>query len=75
MLGFISHYECHDHDAGDLHPDAPVRLDNTKLVAWLGEEPHTPLDDALRTTLLGMDCLGKDVFPLQPGKIMLHSGA
>ncbi len=27
MLGFISHYECHDHDAGDLHPDAPVRLE------------------------------------------------
>ncbi|PIE07504.1 MAG: deacetylase [Rhodobacterales bacterium] len=27
MLGFISHYECHDHDAGDLHPDAPIRLE------------------------------------------------
>ncbi|HCQ64974.1 MAG TPA: deacetylase [Rhodobacteraceae bacterium] len=27
MLGFISHYECHDHDAGDLHPDAPLRLE------------------------------------------------
>ena len=29
----------------------PVRLDNTKLVALLGEEPHTPLRDAVRTTL------------------------
>ncbi len=29
----------------------PVRLDNTKLVAFLGEEPHTPLLDAVRTTL------------------------
>ncbi len=27
MLGFISHYECHDHDAGEQHPDAPVRLE------------------------------------------------
>ncbi len=27
MLGFISHYECHDHVTGDLHPDAPVRLE------------------------------------------------
>lgn len=29
----------------------PVRLDNAKLVALLGEEPHTPLRDAVRTTL------------------------
>jgi acetoin utilization deacetylase AcuC-like enzyme len=27
LLGFISHYECHDHVTGDLHPDAPVRLE------------------------------------------------
>jgi nucleoside-diphosphate-sugar epimerase len=29
----------------------PVRLDNAKLVAFLGEEPHTPLNDAVRATL------------------------
>lgn len=29
----------------------PVRLDNRKLVAFLGEEPRTPLVDAVRTTL------------------------
>jgi nucleoside-diphosphate-sugar epimerase len=34
----------------------PVRLDNTKLVAFLGEEPHTPLATALRTTLDGLGC-------------------
>ncbi|HYQ01570.1 MAG TPA: NAD-dependent epimerase/dehydratase family protein [Polyangiaceae bacterium] len=28
-----------------------LRLDNSKLVAFLGKEPHTPLDQALRTTL------------------------
>lgn len=35
----------------------PVRLDNRKLVAFLGEEPHTPLDEALRETLTGLGCL------------------
>jgi nucleoside-diphosphate-sugar epimerase len=35
----------------------PVRLDNVKLVAFLGAEPHTPLDAALRTTLIGLGCL------------------
>jgi hypothetical protein len=34
----------------------PVRLDNRRLVAELGAEPHTPLDDAVRETLLGLGC-------------------
>jgi nucleoside-diphosphate-sugar epimerase len=34
-----------------------VRLDNRRLLAVLGREPHTPLDDALRATLAGMACL------------------
>ena len=32
----------------------PIRLDNGKLVALLGEEPHTPLDAAVRATLAGL---------------------
>lgn len=32
----------------------PVRLDNRRLVAFLGEEPRTPLRDAVRTTLAGL---------------------
>jgi nucleoside-diphosphate-sugar epimerase len=32
-------------------------LDNRKLVAFLGREPHTPLDEALRTTLAGLGCV------------------
>jgi nucleoside-diphosphate-sugar epimerase len=36
---------------------APIGLDNAKLVAFLGEEPHTPLDAALRATLADMGCL------------------
>lgn len=31
--------------------DRPVRLSNDLLVATLGEEPHTPLDEAIRQTL------------------------
>lgn len=29
----------------------PIRLDNRRLVAFLGDEPRTPLGDAVRTTL------------------------
>jgi len=28
-----------------------ISLDNSKLIAFLGEEPHTPLPDAVKTTL------------------------
>ncbi len=34
-------------------------LDNRKLVAFLGEEPHTPLDQALRATLHGLGIGGR----------------
>ena len=32
----------------------PVRLGNRKLVAFLGEEPHTPLNEAVRVTLAAL---------------------
>ncbi len=35
----------------------PLRMTNERLVAELGEEPHTPIDDAVRTTLRGLGCL------------------
>jgi nucleoside-diphosphate-sugar epimerase len=35
----------------------PIGLDNAKLVRFLGEEPHTPLEAALRATLIDMGCL------------------
>lgn len=37
--------------------DNEVLMDNAKLVKTLGYEPHTPLDDALRTALIGQGCL------------------
>ncbi len=35
----------------------PVRMDNAKLTAVLGYEPHTPLEEAVEATLLGMGSL------------------
>lgn len=35
----------------------PLQLDNRKLVAFLGAEPHTDLDRAVSSTLRGMGCL------------------
>jgi nucleoside-diphosphate-sugar epimerase len=35
----------------------PVRLSNARLVGLLGAEPHTPLDDAVRDTLVGLGCI------------------
>jgi nucleoside-diphosphate-sugar epimerase len=35
----------------------PLRLDNSRLIAFLGEEPHTPLDQAVRASLQGLGCL------------------
>ncbi|SEP22173.1 Nucleoside-diphosphate-sugar epimerase [Methylobacterium sp. ap11] len=35
----------------------PLRMDNAGLVAFLGAEPHTPLDRAVRETLVGLRCL------------------
>jgi nucleoside-diphosphate-sugar epimerase len=37
----------------------PLRMDNSRLVATLGAEPHTPLDVAVRETLSGLGCLPK----------------
>lgn len=36
-----------------------VRMDNRRLVQILGSEPHTPLDEAVEATLVGIGCLPK----------------
>jgi nucleoside-diphosphate-sugar epimerase len=38
-------------------------LDNRKLVAFLGSEPHTPLQEALRSTLAGLGCVSPQANP------------
>jgi nucleoside-diphosphate-sugar epimerase len=37
--------------------NTPVRMGKERLTAVLGAEPHTPLDVAVRTTLLGLGCV------------------
>ena len=41
----------------------PLRMTSAKLVAELGSEPHTPIDDAVRTTLQAMGCLAGESRP------------
>jgi nucleoside-diphosphate-sugar epimerase len=36
---------------------SPIQLDNTWLVAELGAEPHTPLDEAVAATLRSLGCI------------------
>lgn len=36
----------------------PVRMDNERLVSFLGTEPHTPIDEAVLVTLRGLGCIG-----------------
>uniref|UniRef100_UPI0031D2001A NAD-dependent epimerase/dehydratase family protein n=1 Tax=Klebsiella sp. TaxID=576 RepID=UPI0031D2001A len=35
----------------------PIRMDNAKLVNFLGYEPHTPLIEAVHKTLTGLGCI------------------
>jgi nucleoside-diphosphate-sugar epimerase len=35
----------------------PVRMRNDRLIATLGREPHTPLQEAVEATLVGLGCL------------------
>ena len=37
--------------------EQPLRMKNDRLLAVLGSEPSTPLDEAVRATLAAMDCL------------------
>jgi nucleoside-diphosphate-sugar epimerase len=37
--------------------NVPIRMDNDRLKTALGSEPHTPLDIAVRDTLIGLGCL------------------
>lgn len=50
----------------------PLELVNEKLVKFLGEEPHTPLDVALEDTLRGLGCLEEEscrLTPISPGPL------
>ena len=38
----------------------PVHMDNARLKGFLGAEPHTPLEIAVRETLIGAGCVPRD---------------
>jgi nucleoside-diphosphate-sugar epimerase len=37
--------------------NTPIRMNNARLKAVLGEEPRTPLEAAVHDTLVGLGCL------------------
>lgn len=39
----------------------PIRMDSARLIAALGHEPHTPLDEAVEATLIGLGCIAAAV--------------
>lgn len=53
--------------------EVPLKLDNARLRARIGAEPHTPFDDAIRRTLEGHGCLGAPARPATPSRIGARS--
>ncbi|GEO83894.1 membrane protein [Ciceribacter naphthalenivorans] len=41
----------------------PLRMTNRRLVSFLGAEPHTPIDEAMRATLASLGCLEATIDP------------
>ncbi|MEQ8327207.1 MAG: NAD(P)H-binding protein [Parvibaculum sp.] len=52
----------------------PVKLDNSKLAAFLGAEPHTPLDIAVRATLSELGCIDANVRVSRSANVTLTEG-
>ncbi|MGQ2968095.1 MAG: NAD(P)H-binding protein [Allorhizobium sp.] len=51
-----------------------IRLDNSALVELLGEEPHTPIDVAVKTTLRSLGCLPEIASPAVRNSATLVTG-
>ena len=47
----------------------PLRMTNRRLVNTLGTEPHTPLDVAVRATLVGLGCVAADAAPARAAQL------
>lgn len=41
----------------------PIRMDNSRLITFLGKEPHTPLDEAVEATLIGLGSIAPTGIP------------
>lgn len=51
-----------------------IRLDNGALRAFLGEEPHTPIDQAVKVTLRSLGCLSEPATVAGPDGAMRIAG-
>jgi nucleoside-diphosphate-sugar epimerase len=45
----------------------PVRMNNERLVAFLGDEPSTPIDEAVRATIIDLGCFERMPHPAVAG--------
>ncbi len=52
-----------------------IRLDNRLLVKHLGDEPRTPLDEAVKTTLASLGCLDKPALMSVAPRTVVPGGA
>ncbi|MDM9628792.1 NAD(P)H-binding protein [Rhizobium sp. S152] len=52
----------------------PLRMPNTRLVAELGREPQTPIDEAVLKTLISLGCLPDSAAAIPHGKSMPAAG-
>ena len=50
----------------------PLRMSNARLVATLGTEPHTPLDEAVRATLADLGCLPEKMTAIEPSVVSVN---
>ncbi|WP_155006472.1 NAD(P)H-binding protein [Sphingomonas hengshuiensis] len=59
LLALIAPFNTTMRELREMRPfwQHPLRLDNAALVEFLGSEPHTPLDDAMRASLAGLGCI------------------
>lgn len=59
LLGLVAPFNETLRELIEMRPfwQAPVQLDNSRLIALLGEEPRTALDKAVHETLRGLGCL------------------
>ena len=51
----------------------PLRMSNTKLMAELGKEPRTPIDEAVKATLVALGCLSEPQHHQTASAVIGHS--
>ena len=62
LMGLLAPFNETVHEMMEIRSlwRTPIRLDNARLVAFLGAEPATPLEQAVQATLRGLGCLSPE---------------